>query len=67
VASIKDVKAAFDHVLGECQMPAHDRLRLRIVIYEILGYWDEEREKVDALQKRVEQLEAEVRRLGEGR
>jgi hypothetical protein len=67
VPTIRDVKRAFDNILGECTMHSHDRLRLRIVIFEICDYWSQERAEVAELRQRVERLEAEVRRLKEGR
>jgi hypothetical protein len=64
VADIQMLKRAFDGMITEVIPQTRNRLRMRIALFQVLDFWDEDRRAIAELRQRVEQLEAEVKRLG---
>jgi hypothetical protein len=64
--AIQKVKAAVDLAVTECVSKARERIRIRDLVFSILGALDAALGEVHELRGQVKQLEREVKRLGEG-
>jgi hypothetical protein len=60
---VKKLKAAFEGMIEESMPEAHDKLRLRVMVFRIIDRWNDATDHIGELTKRLREFHANLEPL----